>query len=118
MVPVLVCVPGNFGLFGVDDPTHMLMAGPLVSTPVGYLQGFETDQIMDNEMVAGELSELSPVGLEMRYFISKVVGEKDARAAIVAFAVEVPTFEAAASLPGFRPLGDVVGPYRVGGSEE
>lgn len=104
MIQVLVCVPGAMNVAGLGS---CLPSGTMQSTPIGYLRGFESAELIDNEMVAEELEAL---GLELKYLGCAAKAEHGCRAAVIAFAVEVETLEAAQRLAGFVPFGEIAGP--------
>jgi len=105
MIPVFVCVPSSRAVIDYGGCPPL---GPIASLPIGWLRGFETAEITDDKMIREEMDAL---GLDLRFYVSGVKADAGCRAALVAFAVEVPTLEAAQALPGFEPLGDLTKPY-------
>jgi hypothetical protein len=93
----------------IIDAYHCLPLSDYQAEPIGYLRGFEAE-MDDHEMVKHELSEL---GLSLRFTARTVRARHGCRGALIAFAVEVPTYEDAEALPGFTPLGNYTGAYFV-----
>lgn len=83
--------------------------------PIGYLRGFETDDITDIDMIK---RDLEPHGLEVRLLVRTIKAEHGCRGGLLSFAVTVRNWEEAQTLPGFVPLGHWTGaafiPPRLG----
>ena len=83
---------------------------PLQLSPIGYLRGFETDDITDIDMIK---RDLEPLGLEVRFLVQSVKAEHGCRGGLLSFAVTASNWEEAQKLPGFVPLGHWSGAFFI-----
>lgn len=106
MIPVFVCVKAT--KTALVEWGNTFPAVERAAEPIGYLQGFEAKDIDDFGMVQREVIAL---GLKAKFLVRAVKAAHLCQGALIAFAVEVPTWETANALPGFVPLGYWSGAY-------